>query len=224
MCGRYTLTRRDQFELAVELGVPVEQLENYHARFNIAPLQRAFVLRKQDGAREALEARWGLVNRWAKDNSMASKCINARSETVEQRPAFRDAFQKRRCLVPADGFYEWTGPKGKRQPIWIHRPDGKLLYLAGLYEAWQAQPGEWETTYTILTCAPNKMMEPIHNRMPVILQGDALEEWINPEHREVADLKQVLVPAPDDLLVTQAASPRVNSGRIDDPDLLDPNK
>jgi putative SOS response-associated peptidase YedK len=221
MCGRYTLTRRDKLELAAELGVPPEQLGDYHPRFNIAPLQRAPIVRRHEGARQALEARWGLVNRWAKDDSQASKCINARAETVEQRPAFRDAFVKRRCLVPADGFYEWTGPPGRRQPLWFHRRDGRLLYFAGLYEAWQAKPGEWQDTYTILTCAANKFMEPIHNRMPVILVGDAVEEWINPDNRDPAALKPLLLPAPEDLLALKPASTRVNSAKYDGPDLLE---
>ncbi len=223
MCGRYTLTRRDKFELAAELGVPPEQLDNYQPRFNIAPMQRAFVLRKKAGQRQVLEATWGLVNWWAKDNTLASKYINARAETADQRAAFREAFERRRCLVPADGFYEWTGPKSRRQPLWFHRPDGKLLFLAGLYEAWQAKPAERETTYTILTCASNRSIEPIHDRMPVILQGDAAEEWLDPDNHDLAGLKQVLVPAPDDLLAVQAASMRVNNARIDTPDLLDPS-
>ncbi|MBV8451418.1 MAG: SOS response-associated peptidase, partial [Deltaproteobacteria bacterium] len=187
---------------------------------NIAPLQRHFIVTTEYENRKLALARWGLVNRWAKDASWAARCINAKAETVEKLASFRDAFKKRRCVIPADGFYEWRGPKGKREPLWIHRTDGKLLLIAGLYEAWQNEPGQWETTFTIITCTPNAVMASIHNRMPVILSAMDADDWMNPREENPLDLKRLLAPAPDDLLVTQKASPLVNSVRNEGPGLL----
>ena len=167
MCGRFTMTRRDRSELAAMLGVPESELGDYVPRFNIAPTQPYFVLKTKYESREAIPAIWGLVNSWATDASRASMCINAKAETVDKIPSFREAFEKRRCVVPADGFYEWRGPKARREPLWIHPADDALLLFAGLFEAWQSQPGEWQTTFTIITTAANRTLEPIHNRMPV---------------------------------------------------------
>ena len=125
MCGRFTITRRDGNSLAAELGVPEGSFVDYRPRYNIAPTQPHFIVRIKYENREVLPATWGLVRSGSKDASMAAKCINARSETIETRPAFRDAFQKRRCVVPADGFFEWTGPKTARQPTWFHREDSQ---------------------------------------------------------------------------------------------------
>src|ERR1700726_717667 len=130
-------------------------------------------------SREAIPAGWGLVNSWAKDASRASMCINAKAETIDKLPSFRGAFEKRRCVVPADGFYEGRGPKAGREPLWIHPADGALLLFAGLFEAWQFQPGEWQTTFTIITTAASRTLEPIHNRMPVILDEAGAADWMN---------------------------------------------
>jgi len=220
MCGRYTLTRGNRNALAAELGVSADELRDYTPRYNAAPMQRLFIVTTEYENRKVVPARWGLVNRWAKDNSRASNCINAKAETVEARPSFRDAFQKRRCVVPADGFYEWVGPKGTRQPLWIHRSDGKLLLFAGLYEAWYPEKDKPETTFTIITCDPNATLRPIHNRMPVILADKDADDWMNPREAEPLSLKRLLVPAPDDLLVAQPASPLVNSVKNEGPELL----
>jgi putative SOS response-associated peptidase YedK len=222
MCGRFTLTRRDGNSLAAELGVPPETLADWRPRFNIAPLRRHFVVSTEYENRKVTPARWGLVNRWAKDASQASKCINARAETLESRPAFRDAFRKRRCVIPADGFFEWTGPKSFRRPIWFHREDGALLLFAGLYEAWQAEPDAWETTFTIITTGANAQMAPYHDRMPVILADKDADDWMNPNNPDPIALKPLLVPPPDDLLVTRPVSPKLNSPKFDSPELLEP--
>jgi putative SOS response-associated peptidase YedK len=221
MCGRFTLTRRDGNSLAGELGVPPESLAGWRPRYNIAPLQLHFVVAAEFERRKAIPARWGLVNRWAKDAGQASKCINARCETLESRPAFRDAFRKRRCVIPADGFFEWTGPKSARRPLWFHREDGGLLLFAGLHEAWQASPGQWETTFTIITTSANAAIAPYHDRMPVILGDSAADEWIDPTGPDPLALKHLLAPAPDDLLAARAVSPKVNSSKIDSPELLE---
>ena len=214
------MTRRDGRELAAELGVPDDAFSDYRPRYNIAPMQRHFIVTTEFENRKVVPARWGLVNRWAKDNSRASQCINAKAETVEVRPSFRDAFKKRRCVVPADGFYEWTGPKGARRPMWIHRADGKLILFAGLYEDWFPEKDRPETTFTIITCEPNAVTRPIHNRMPVILEERAADDWMNAGEADPLSLKRLLIPAADDVLLAQPASPLANSVRNDGPELL----
>ena len=221
MCGRYTLTYREAEQLAMELGVPIEQLVDYEPRYNIAPSQQQWIIRMEHEDREALRARWGLINHWAKDKKTGFKQINARAETVHQRPVFRDAFKKRRCVVPADGFYEWQGAKGKRMPLRFHRPDGGLLFLAGLYESWQPEPGTWQPTYTIITTEATGLISSVHDRMPVILPEERVDDWLYPKEIDTDKLRALLVPAADDLLISTAASPSVNSVKNDDPSLLE---
>jgi putative SOS response-associated peptidase YedK len=215
------MTRRDKIELAATLGVLESQLGDYVPRFNIAPTQPYFVLKTSYESREAIPATWGLVNSWATDASRASLCINAKAETVDQLPSFREAFEKRRCVVPADGFYEWRGPKARREPLWIHAADNALLLFAGLFEAWQFQPGDWQTTFTIITTAANRKLEPIHNRMPVILDEAGAADWMNLREPDPRSLKRLLTPAADDLLVVRPASPLVNSVKNEGPELLE---
>ncbi len=220
MCGRFTLTYPDIETLAADLGVPVESLVLYKARYNIAPTDEHFVVRVAHEDREVLTAKWGLVNSWAKDANRAARQINARAETVETNPAFRTAFQHRRCVVPADGFYEWTGPKTARQPFWVHRPDGGLTLFAGLYESWQPAPRHWQTTFTIITTSANETVASIHDRMPVIIDGEAVDQWLFAGQQDFALLRRMLAPPSNDLLVATPASPRVNSVKNDDPGLL----
>jgi putative SOS response-associated peptidase YedK len=221
MCGRFTLTREDAEALAAELGVPVESLSEYRPRYNIAPTDQHWIVRAKYEEREVLPALWGLVNTWAKDRKRAAAQINARVETLESRSAFKDAFRKRRCLVPADGFFEWTGARGARRPIWFHRVDGGLIFFAGLYESWQPEPDVWERTFTIVTTNANATVEPIHDRMPVILDRDASEAWIYSGETDADKLRSLLVPAPADLLVAAPVSPRANSVKNDDPGVLE---
>lgn len=220
MCGRFTLTESDKELLAARLGVSAEALANFRPRYNIAPLQSHFVITTVYEKRELLAASWGLIPRWASNASRASQSINAKAETVEVKPTFGEAFKMRRCVVPADGFYEWTGARDSRRPLWIHRRDRALLLFAGLYETWAPKPGGFETTFTILTCAPNSLIAAIHNRMPVILSERDADDWMNPRENEPLSLKRLLVPAPDDLLVTQCASLLVNSVKNEGTELL----
>jgi putative SOS response-associated peptidase YedK len=194
---------------------------SYRPRFNIAPTDQHFIVTSEFERRKAQSARWGLVNRSARDNSRASQCINAKAETLEQRVTFREAFLQRRCVIPADGFYEWTGPKAKRRPLWIHPRAGGLMLFAGLYEAWYPARNQPEVTFTIVTCAANTAIAEIHDRMPVVLDERAAEDWMNPQERDPLSLKRLLVPAPCDLLAMQPASPLVNSVKNDSPELLD---
>ncbi len=222
MCGRFTLTRRNREELARELGLQADAFsEEYRPRYNVAPMQRHWIVRMEREDRELLPARWGLVNTWAKDNKRAAQQINARAETVAIRPAYRAAFKGRRCLVPADGFYEWTGPKDKRRPLWFHRSDGELLLFAGLYEAWFPEPDQPELTFTIITTDANPFMAPVHKRMPVIVPDEAADVWLLPEARDAERLQELLVPPPDDLLLATPVSPRVNAVKNDDASLLE---
>src|SRR5713101_7411682 len=171
--------------------------------------------------RKVQRASWGLVSRWARDNRRASQCINAKAETLEQRSTFREAFQQRRCVVPADGFYECTGPKNKRQPLWIHPRAGDLMLFAGQYESWYPERNKPEVTFTIVTCAANAVIGGIHDRMPVILDDRAAEDWMNPREEDALSLKRLLVPAPSELLVMQPASPLANSVKNEGPALLE---
>lgn len=221
MCGRFTITRRDGNELAAELGVSAEAFVDYQPRYNIAPTQPYFIVRLEYENRKVESARWGLVNFGAKDSSQAARCINARAESIDARPAFRDAFRKRRCVVPADGFLEWIGPKTARRPIWFHRSDGGLLLFAGVYEAWQKQPGLWETTFTIITTNANAAMAPYHDRMPVILADARADDWMNPLCPDPRSLKPLLAPAAEDLLIATPVSRKINSPQFDSPDLLE---
>jgi putative SOS response-associated peptidase YedK len=141
---------------------------------------------------------------------------------MSKLPAFREAFQKRRCVIPAEGFFEWTGEKAKRQPIWFHRADGGLILFAGLYESWQPQPGEWQRTFTIITTTPNHLVEPVHDRMPVILTEEVADLWMDPREDDQQKLVELLRPAAEDFLVATPVSARVNSVKNDDPACLEP--
>ncbi len=224
MCGRITMTYRDKLALAEELGVPPGQLpEDYKPRYNLAPTQLHFFVTLEREDRVLYTARWGLIPSWSKDNKMAYRTINARAETADTSPAFRAAFKRRRCLVPADGFYEWHGKKGDRQPYWFHRPDGKLIYFAGLFEPWfpEGKDKPPELTFTIVTTDANNYLGRIHNRMPVVLDQQAQEAWLFPGEANVPDLKALLKPAPDDALVARPVSKEVNNARNEGEELLD---
>jgi putative SOS response-associated peptidase YedK len=221
VCGRFTLTVHHLGELAEIVGaVMAPELEAlYRPRYNIAPSDAHFIVRFKDGQREIKPAFWGLINHWATDPSVAFKQINARAESLQERPAFRDAFLRRRCVLLADGFYEWRGPRGAREPLWYHPPDGSLMLMAGLYDNWRdPASGEWKRTFTIITTAANELVRPVHDRMPAILALQDVGEWLEGENP-----KALLRPAPEEALVGQPASPRVNSVENDDPGCLDPN-
>lgn len=222
MCGRITMSYKDRLKLAEELGVVPEQIpEDYKPRYNIAPTQSHFIVTLEREDRTVHEAKWGLINSWAKDAKSGYKTINARAETVDKSPAFRNAFKKRRCLVPADGFYEWEGPRGNRQPYWFHRPDGGLIYFAGLYEIWYPEGQDPEMTFTIITTNANDYMSRIHNRMPVILDHQDQEAWLFQGETDMDKLKGLLDPAPENELEARPVSQDANNARVDKPELLD---
>jgi len=224
MCGRFTLTAENAEWIAEQLGVPVAELfeESWKPRWNVAPMQQHWIVRARTAEqRDLVRAPWGLVNSWDSDSSGAARQINARSETLDQRPAYREAFRTTRCVIPADGFYEWTGKRDTRRPFWFHRDDERLLIFAGLYTEARL-PGETETTttFTIVTTDASGPVGQIHDRMPAILEDDhAVEQWLYPA-QQPDQLRALLHPAPEHSLVARAVSRRVNSVAVDDPACL----
>jgi putative SOS response-associated peptidase YedK len=224
MCGRFTLTVENADWVAEQLGVTVAELleESWKPRWNVAPMQEHWIVRARTAEqRELVRATWGLVNAWDSDRASAARQINARAETLQKRSAYRDAFRASRCIIPADGFYEWTGNREARRPFWFHHGDDSLLMFAGLYVEARL-PGETETTttFTIVTTDASGPVGQIHDRMPAILQDNqAVEEWLYPA-QQPDHLRSLLHPAPEDSLVARAVSRRVNSVAVDDPTCL----
>lgn len=219
MCGRFTLAVpaeqvAEQFRLA-----EVPELE---ARYNIAPTQQVAAVRAADDGRELVLLRWGLVPSWAKDPSAGAKMINARSETVAERPAFRSAFKDRRCLIPADGFYEWQKREDGKQPFHIRMADGTPFGLAGLWEHWKTPEGGWLYTCTILTTAANELMQPLHDRMPVIISAEQYALWLDLGMHDRGPLEELLRPYPAELMVALPVSKAVNKVANDGPELVTP--
>jgi putative SOS response-associated peptidase YedK len=220
MCGRFKLVTLDE-QAAVEFGVPFVPP---NPRYNIAPTQSTLAVRVAGtGGREWAGLRWGLVPSWAKDLSIGARMINARCETAAQRPAFRDALRRRRCLVPADGFYEWAaGEAGRRRPFLIRRVDRRPFAFAGLWERWSPPGVEPVETFTILTTAPNDILAPLHDRMPVILSPDAFDSWLDPDVRDPEGLRRLFVPAPAAGWEVLAVGPFVNRPTLDAPVCAEP--
>ncbi len=225
MCGRFT-QQRPSAELAELFGAE-DRAGEVEPRFNLAPRQDGLVVVQRDDLRRGLVAyRWGLIPTWAKDEKIGNRLFNARAETVASTPAFRASFARRRCLVPADAFYEWEKVTDKiRQPNLVRREDGAPMAFAGLWSLWRdpADPdAEFIRTFTILTTAANATLAPIHDRMPVILPQEAWDRWLDPRPADPAELLGLLVPAPDDLLLRYPVSRRVGDVRSEGPDLIVP--
>jgi putative SOS response-associated peptidase YedK len=221
MCGRYTLAVTPELlrQLFGFVFTP-----NLQPRFNIAPTQQAPAVRPGDGGRRIDLLRWGLIPSWSKDASVASKLINARGETVADKPSFRAAFAERRCLIPADGLYEWRTEDGKKQPFRIGFKGGAPFAFAGLWESWtvpdgQADAGETWETFSIVTTEANAKLRPIHHRMPVIVAPDDYETWLtgNPD-----DAGKLLRPFPPDDMAFYRVTTRVNNVRNDDAECVIP--
>ena len=219
MCGRFSLT------LPVEaigrlFGVDVENAPALEAHYNIAPSQRIAVIRRrgETGERELAFLQWGFVPAWARDPASMSQPINARGETVEAKPMFRDAFRKRRCLIPADGFYEWKKTAGGKQPWRIERADGAPFAFAGLWDRWQGRDGTVVESCAIITTDANETMRPIHDRMPVILDIGRFGPWLEASPVEASDL---IEPWRGDL-TAYPVSRRLNDPTHDDAGLIEP--
>lgn len=208
MCGRFTLhtpTQRLKTEFQVNEVPPIE------ARFNIAPTQAVLGVRESSDGRQAEMFKWGLIPSWAKDATMGAKLINARSETVTEKPAFRDAFKRRRCLIPADGFYEWARTGGKKQPYFFRMRDDRPFGFAGLWDRWEDETGKVIESCTILTTEANEVVQPVHDRMPVILHPEEYNLWLNEDVRWVDARKELLRPYPASEMISYPVSPLVNS-------------
>jgi putative SOS response-associated peptidase YedK len=224
MCGRYTLTNPDPARLRARFDI-LESIEvNDEPRYNVAPTDPVLAVRLFDGVRDLGRLRWGLVpGVWAEKKGQRP-LINARVETLPTQSAFAESFRERRCLIPADGFYEWlTDERGKR-PLWFSRPDHDLFAFAGIWAELRRR-GSDDVLHScaIVTCQPNGLMRPIHDRMPVILDPGAEGAWLDPD-RSADDLLELLRPPPDDALVAREVSDLVNDVREDGPALIEPRE
>ncbi len=220
MCGRLSRGYSWQ-EIHDFLDLKFPEALEIPASYNVAPTQVSPVVRVGERGRELAWCRWGLVPSWAKDPSVGSRMFNARAETAADKPAFRAAMKRRRCVVPASGFYEWKKePGGKKRPHSIARADGAVLLFAGLWEEWDHGDGPLQT-FTVLTTAPNELMRTLHDRMPVILEREEVDAWLDPRV-DVATVQPMLDAAADGVLVAHEVGPRVNSVRSDDARLVEP--
>jgi putative SOS response-associated peptidase YedK len=219
MCGRFTnrYTWSELVRLYRLTGSP--PASNFPPRYNIAPTQNSFVVRQRDGQRELADLRWGLVPFWAQDLKIGSRMINAQSETAATKPAFRQAFKSRRCLVVADGFYEWPT---RQTPRLITTRDNQPFSFAGPWESWAPKDGERVETFTILTTSPNEFMATIHNRMPVMLAQDAWAMWLGESDATPDQLQAMCKPFPSDRMISWPVSPRVGNVKNTDAGLVEP--
>jgi len=235
MCGRFTLTAAALERVAQSQQLPAEIFAplRFRPRYNIAPTNEHVIVYFEREDFAAQNANWGLINSWAKDAKRAARQINARCETLASARVWKPAFARRRCVIPADGWFEWTGPKGSRQPHWIHRPDREPFLFAGLYEYWtpRGRPDQQGggaaaplTTFAIITTAANEQLASLHQRMPAVLPNERLEAWLDPQVSEPEQLQPLLRSAPNDAFTSPAVAPRVNSVRNDGPDLLAPQE
>lgn len=224
MCGRFTLTRVE--ELGERFGVSGET-PPVEPSFNVAPATEiAAVGADSGGNRRLRKLGWGLVPAWADDPEIGRRMINARAESVAHKPAFKNALRKRRCLIPADGFYEWQRPgegeSGPKQPYHVKLDDGSLFAFAGLWESWESPAGDRMQSTTIVTTDANELMARIHHRMPVILSPDDYDAWLDPETRDPEDLLPLLVPYPSESMRAHPVSTRVNAPANDDASCVEP--
>lgn len=236
MCGRYATTQTSaSLNQAFEIDL-VRAISEFEPDYNVAPTKSAPLVigRRPDGAadvqRELLTARWGLIPSWAKDPSIGSRMINARTETVAEKPSFKAAFAKRRALVPADGYFEWYAAplvegqkKPAKQPFYITTKDGSVLAMAGLYEFWKdREANEWVVSFTVLTTSAEDSLGQVHERMPLFLEPETYDAWLDPAPRSAADLLDLLIPAAPGRLDAFAVSTAVNNVRNNGPELIVP--
>lgn len=210
MCGRYA-QRTDPKRLAKEFKVA--EVINASPRYNIAPTQEVLAVRESPDGREMTLYKWGLVPSWAKDASVGAKLINARSETVTEKPSFREAFKRRRCVIPADGFYEWQRTEGRKQPFFFRMRDERPFGFAGLWERWEGEGGRVIHSCAILTTEANEVLRPVHDRMPVILHPEDYELWLDSDTRKIDLVKETLRPYPAGEMLGYPVGASVNNPR-----------
>ncbi|MFW6174741.1 MAG: SOS response-associated peptidase [Chloroflexota bacterium] len=221
MCGRFVLVDVDglgiRFKVMTQAGpVPTR------ARYNIAPTQGIIAVTAEDGERRLEEMRWGLIPAWAKPEKIPRNTINARDDRLTSSGLWKRPLRRHRCLIPANGFFEWKGPKSARQPLYIHLRDDRLFAFAGLYDTWESPEGETVRSAAIVTTEPNQLMEPIHNRMPAILDEEAEALWLDPKTEDPERLMSLIRPHPSEEMEAYPVSSKVNSPRNDSPELLEP--
>jgi putative SOS response-associated peptidase YedK len=219
MCGRYTLTASPE---ALRAFLCYAEQPDFPARYNIAPSQPIAIVRLVDGQRHFALVRWGLLPSWVKDPRTFTLLINARGESAADKPAFRAAMKRRRCLIPADGFYEWQATGDRKRPFYVHAKSGEPLAFAGLWETWTGPNGEELDTAAIVTTRANKTLSAIHDRMPVIVPPEAFDLWLNTSEVDATTAATLIAPAPDSLLEAHEISTAVNRTANDNPKLLEP--
>jgi putative SOS response-associated peptidase YedK len=233
MCGRFTQTHSAE-DIAATFGLA--EIPQWPPRYNVAPTQvvpTISALRNPEGTvatsgrdrqlkpdRQFKPLRWGLIPSWAKDLSIGAKLINARAETLQEKPSFRDAFKRRRCLIVADGFYEWKKQAGKKQPFYFRLENGELFAFAGLWDRWHSSEGDVLETCTIITTHANELAAPVHDRMPVILPPEHYDRWLDPNLQTTTDLQTLLRPYPTEAMSAYPVSAVVNSPTHDQPDCV----
>lgn len=219
MCGRINLypTPGELAEFFVLFREP-----DWSPRYNLGPMQQILAIRRQPEGRVASSMNWGLIPSWAKDKKIASQCFNARAETVSTKPVFRTAFKKRRCLIPASGFYEWQKLSRTKQPWNIFRDDGHLMAMAGLWEHWKDPDGQEIESCTVITTEANGFMAELHDRMPVILDKSVWDLWLDPDSLDAEGALQLLVPCPNEWLNKYKVSSLVGNVRNESPDCVKP--
>lgn len=221
MCGRFTLTQSAQ---ALSDFFQIQEIPNLAAQYNIAPTQRVVTVLCNPTTKKPQfqQLRWGLIPSWAKDPTIGAKLINARAETVAEKPSFRSAFKQRRCLVVADGFYEWQKQQGTKQPFYFRLQDGKPFAFAGLWEKWISPTQEEIISCTILTTTANELLQSIHDRMPVILDPKDYDLWLDPEVKTAQLLQPLLSPYPATAMTAYPVSKLVNSPKHNSPECIIP--
>ena len=224
MCGRARLSS-DVSEIKIAFGIPPERpAPNFASSWNVAPTDPLPIVRydAKEHQRSLDVMRWGLIPYWAKDIKIGFSTINARAEEIDTKPAFREAFRQRRCLVPLDNFYEWKKTTAGKQPYAIALKGGGLMAMAGLWETWRSKDGERIRSFTIATTTPNELCAQLHNRMPVVLKSDRWPLWLGEEPADPAQLKALLAPYPSEDITAWPVSTRVGSVKNNDPSLIEP--
>lgn len=218
MCGRFSQSFTGE---AIAEAFQLEETPVWTPRYNIAPTQTVpAILFGEQGKRYFKPLRWGLIPAWAKDSAMGAKMINARSETVTEKPTFRSAFKQRRCLILADGFYEWKKQQGRKQPFYYQLEKGQPFGFAGLWERWKAPEGDFWETCTILTTDANELLAKVHDRMPVLLHREDYDQWLDPGVRDTEALRSLLRPYEAEAMTARPVSPSVNSPANDTRDCV----
>jgi putative SOS response-associated peptidase YedK len=226
MCGRITRTF-DLSNISVRWKIDGD-LPVFAPRYNIAPEQTTSnaesvpVILREANRNQCRLMHWGLIPSWAKDPTIASRMINARAESLMEKPAFKDLVGRRRCIIPADGFYEWRKEGKRKVPMWVYLKNREPFGLAGLWDGWRNPNGKRVETFTIITTQPNELIRPIHNRMPVILRPEDEERWLDVSRTNFSTAQSLLNPFPDELMDAHDVSAVVNSARYDGPECVEP--